>query len=351
MGKPTKLSEIYHELGLTTKKDENNILNNLTKAPPKEKKDVMPHTTSSKIYATEQIDTLYMPTDDGYKYILVIVDIATRLFDAEPMKTRDAKTTIKSLDKIFKRGIIKKPSRLEVDAGTEFQGDFEKHFKKFFKILRKEAGRHRQQSVVETKNQQLGKILNARMTAEEINNDATSRNWVDLLPKVVKLINKHYAHEAKPADPFLPIKTDKLSADILPIGTKVRIQLDNPVTYVEGKKLHGKFRTGDIRWTKNTGTITQFYLRPGQPVMYQVNDDKNVAYTRPQLQVVSSDEVKPSSKAQKQFYAQEIVGKRKVKGLIYYQVRFEDGDVVELDAKQVREEIPDLLKEFNGKKS
>jgi hypothetical protein len=40
-----------------------------------------------------------------------------------------------------------------------------------------------------------------------------------------------------------------------------------------------------------------------------------------------------------------------VKGLTYYRIRFEDNDVVEWDGKQVREEIPDLLKEFNKKKA
>jgi hypothetical protein len=346
----SKLKQIYQELGITKDIKENNVLNNLTKTPPKEGRDIMPHTMASVAFSTEQVDTLYFANDNGFKYILVIVDVATRLCDAQPMKTRDAKTTVKALEKIFKRGIVKRPKRLEVDQGTEFKGDFDKHFKKFFKILRKEAGRHRQQSVVETKNQQIGKILNARMTAEEINNDATSRNWVDILPKVVKLLNKHYSHKAEPADPTLPIKTDKLSRDILDIGTKVRIQLDNPVSYVDGDKLHGKFRTGDIRFTKNVGIITRFYLRPGQPVMYQVNDNKNVAYTRPQLQVVTADEVKPSTKAQKVFYAQEIVSKRVVKGVTYYKVRFEDNDIVEMDSKQVRQEIPDLLKEFNKKK-
>jgi hypothetical protein len=319
------------------------------KLPPKETKDVMPHTIASKIYATEQIDTLYMPHDKDFKYILVIVDVASRLCDAEAMKARDALTTTKALERIYKRGIVKKPLRLEVDSGSEFKGHFEKHFKKFFTILRKEAGRHRQQSLVETKNQQLGKILNARMTAEEINNDATSRNWVDILPQVVKLINKHYSQKVEPGNPDLPVKTNKLSQEILPIGTKVRIQLDNPVGYAEGNKLIGKFRTGDIRWTKNIGTITRFYLRPNQPVLYEVDNNNNVAYTRPQIQVVQHDEVKPSPKAQKQFYAQKITGKKKEKGLVYYEVVWEDKSKTWETRKQLIGEIPDMIKEYEAK--
>ena len=137
----TIYNKIYTELGILENKNDNSLLNNLTKIPPKEPRDVMPHTSASKIFATEQIDTLYMPNDHGYKYILVVVDIATRKMDAEPMKQRDNNSIIKALTEMFKRKIIKKPLRMEVDDGTEFKGEFEKHYKKFFQVLRKMSGR------------------------------------------------------------------------------------------------------------------------------------------------------------------------------------------------------------------
>jgi hypothetical protein len=81
--------------------------------------------------------------------------------------------------------------------------------------------------------------------------------------------------------------------------------------------------------------------------MYQVDDNDNVAYTRYQLQKILPNEVKPP--LQREQYAQEIVSKRKVKGLIYYSVRWEDNEITEMDGKQAREQIPDLIKEFNDK--
>ena len=343
-----KFDDIYEELGIA-KKNENSMVKNLLKVPPKEKKNIQPHTVASKIFASEQLDTLYLPDDDGYKYLLVIVDIATRKCDAEPMKKRDAKTTINALEKIFKRKVIKPPKRLEVDSGSEFKGDFEKHFKKFFEIFRKETGRHRQQSVVESKNQQIGKIINAKMTADEVNNDEVSREWVKFVPQIVKLLNEHFSYEVQHIEPSALPRTDKNTNEILEIGTKVRIQLDNPIDYVEGKKLGGKFRTGDIRWTKKIGKITRFFIRPDQPVMYQVDDNDNVAYTRPQLQIVGNNEVKPPTTKQTKHYAQEIVSKRLVKGKTYYKIRWEDNDITEQDSKQVQEELPDLLKDFKKK--
>jgi hypothetical protein len=344
-----KFKSIYAELGLLRDVNENSILTNLTKNPKKEPKKITPHTTASVAFATEQVDTLYLPEDDGYKYLLVVVDVATRMCDAEPMKTRDAKTTKNTLTKIYKRGIVKKPMRIEVDDGTEFKGDFEAHFKKFFKILRKMTGRHRQQSLVETKNQQIGKILNQRMLAEEINNDDTSKNWTDVLPKVIELLNKHFSHKAVRGNPDLPIKTDDFSKEILEEGTRVRVQLDNPVSYVDDKRLNGRFRTGDIRWSKKISVITRFYLRPNQPVMYQVDNDDTVAYTKYQLQIVKDDEMMPPPTAQRDFYAQEIVGKKTIRGKVWYEVRWEDGDITDMEGVEARKQLPEMVKEFNAR--
>jgi hypothetical protein len=289
----TKLNDIFNELNITTSK--NNLLHNLTLTPKKEPYNVAPHTTASKQFATEQADLLFLPNDHGYKYLLVVTDIATRLTDGEPIKSKDSNNVAKAIKKIFRRKILKEPSRLEVDSGSEFKGDFKSTFNNMFNILVKVSGRHRQQSVVENKNYIIGTILNKRMLSEEINSGKVNRSWVDILPSVIKAINKHYAHDPKVIHGYDPIRTDKFSEDVLPEGTRVRIQLDNPIGYVDGKRLHGKFRTGDIRWTKEIHTITQFYLRPDQPVLYQVDNNKKVAYTKYQLQVVNNNEEKPKS--------------------------------------------------------
>ena len=340
------MNKILDELKLSDK-DENSLLNNLTKIPKKEPRDVMPYTYAVKAFVTEQADLLFLPNDNGYRYLLVVVDISTRTCDAEPLKSKESESVKKALIKIFKRGIIKQPKRLEVDAGSEFKGAFKAHYDKVLHILTKVSGRHRQQSVVETKNHQIGTILNKRMLAEEINNDATSRHWVDILPKVIKLINKYYAHEPKKVNPNLPPKIDKFSEDVLDIGTRVRVQLDNPKSYIEGKTLHGKFRASDLRWSKEIHKVTDIYLRPNQPVMYGLDNSKQVAYTKYQLQVLKDNERLPSTENQKQFYAQKILSKRKVKGKVYYTILWEDGDKTEMDYTQAKDEIPDLLNDYN----
>jgi hypothetical protein len=342
----SKINQILKELDVINNTGENNTLTNLTKTPLKEPNSVMPHTTASQKFATEQADLLFLPEDEGYKYLLVVVDIATRLCDAEPLKSKDSKIVAKALQKIFKRKIIEKPLRLEVDAGKEFKGEFKSMFHKMFKIVEKIAGRHRQQSVVETKNYQIGKILNTRMLAEEINSNEVNRNWVDILPKVIKLINQHFSHAPVVTDVNEPIRTNKYTSDLLPIGSKVRIQLDNPEGYAEEEKLHGRFRAGDICWTKTIHIITQYYLRPDQPPMYQVDNNERVAYTKYQLQVVRDDEVKPKSNIPKKYIIRKLLKKLKVKNKIYFEVLWGDGSKTKEPRSELIKDVPDLVKDF-----
>jgi hypothetical protein len=236
--------------------------------------------------------------------------------------------------------------RLEVDLGSEFKGDFKTYFERLLDIVVKVAGRHRQQSVVETKNYQIGKILNTRMLAEEINNNVDSRSWVDIVPKVVKLLNFYMAHSPKDTDVDAPIKTNNFTRDLLEEGTKVRVQLDNPKSYVQGERLHGKFRAGDIRWSKTIHKITQIYLRPDQPPMYQLDNDKQVAYTKYQLQVVKDDEVLPSTEGQKKFAIKRLLKRFKLKNKIYFEVLWGDGSKTNEPRSSLIQDVPLLIEEF-----
>ena len=72
--KPTKLRTILNKLDVIKDKTENSTLLNLTKKPPVEPKDQMPHIKAGKANVIDQADLLHMPNDGGYKYILVVVD-------------------------------------------------------------------------------------------------------------------------------------------------------------------------------------------------------------------------------------------------------------------------------------
>jgi hypothetical protein len=70
---------------------------------------------------------------------------------------------------------------------------------------------------------------------------------------------------------------------------------------VLGKKLHGKFRTGDIRWDPKICIIKKLMLSSEQPPTYMLNGPHSrlgvsrCAYTKKELQIVPEHENSPSA--------------------------------------------------------
>jgi hypothetical protein len=345
----SKLRNILKQLNIINDVNENSVLLNLVKKPPKEGKKTMPKTISGRENAIHQADLLFLPDDDGYKYILVVVDVATRKCDCQELKSKDSKIVRDALIKIYKRGIIKIPSRLDVDGGGEFKKDFETYFKTKTIISTKKPYRHRQQSIVESRNHIIGNILNTGMLGDELNTDKTSKSWVHLLHPLVKLLNENYSFKAIVPKADEPERVNEKTKEIIPEGTKVRVKLDAPQDYVDGKRLNGNFRAGDLRYDPKIKVITQFYLNPGQPPMYQLDGDGKVAYSFEQLQIVKENEVQPPIKEGGEEFAQEIKDKRKENGVIEYLVKWERSKDTWETRKNLIKQIPDMVKEFEKK--
>jgi hypothetical protein len=136
-----------------------------------------------------------------------------------------------------------------------------------------EAGRYRQISTVKTAKRKLGSILHKFMANEELLTGQISRHWVAEVKDLVEVINENLP------PPITEPETDKLlstkfSGNILPIGTRVRVQLERPRDTVKGNLLPGNFRSSDIRWHPDIRRIEQILLKPGFPPMYLISDDE-----------------------------------------------------------------------------
>src|SRR4051812_42912678 len=96
----------------------------------KPKKDVIsPSVDVWKEDAVLQADTLEMPDDEGYRYILMVVELSIPKIDAEAMKNKSASAVLKAFKAIFKRPYINPPTaRLEVDDGGEFKAEVRIYF-------------------------------------------------------------------------------------------------------------------------------------------------------------------------------------------------------------------------------
>ena len=227
--------------------------------------------------------------DIGTQYILVVVDDHTKICDAEPLFYKSSEAVLEGLKLIYKRKILALPKIMECDPGKEFRCVVKTFFeKKHIHMRYGQANRHRQQALVEYKNQILGKILTLSMTAEELEStkeDKLCKLWVKDLPTAIKLINKEIAENTIPltealnnGDPF----SSNYNKVLLEIGSTVRIMLDYPIDS-NNKKLHGKFRSGDRRWTKQIYKIKEILILPGKPPMYLTSNNDLVARTRHQL--------------------------------------------------------------------
>ena len=349
MSKNNKYDDFAKQLGFRENKNENSLLNNLLKPPKKDKTIDTPHTNNPMMNGSHQADLLFLPDDNGYKYALVVVDLATGKTDIKPLKSKTSKELLDAMKKIYKGKYLKQPDYLEVDAGSEFKDVFSQYYKTRLHLRVKESGRHRQQSVVETRNALVSRVLNKRMVGQEINTGLNSTEWINFLPKVIEAINDNYAVKATHMNGGDDLRGSTNALHILQVGTNVRVQLDNPQHHFTGRRLHGGFREGDIRWTKTVNPITQIYLRPDQPPMYKVGENGNVAYTKNQLQLVHANEVRPSVNLQEKHVVEKLVSRFKKDNKIYFKVKWKTGDTTDEPRTNLIKDVPLLVKYFESK--
>ena len=70
----------------------------------------------------------YADDNDGYKYLLVVIDIFSRYGWVEPLKDKTANEIVKGFDKVLQEGRI--PKRLRSDAAKDFTSEkFQKYVK------------------------------------------------------------------------------------------------------------------------------------------------------------------------------------------------------------------------------
>ena len=143
-----------------------------------------------------QANLIFLPHDklgrSTYKYALTVVDVASRLKEAQPLTSKDSAEVAKAFQTFYTRGPLKWPQMLQVDPGREFMGAVTKQMEKHKTSIRR--GRteiHRDQAIVERFNRTLAKRLFGHQYAVEMRLPEGQRStaWVKRLPKVVSSLN------------------------------------------------------------------------------------------------------------------------------------------------------------------
>lgn len=220
-------------------------------------------------------DLLFLPNDHGYKYLLVLVDLATDKFDIEPLKSKKAFDVLLAMKRMFDRPYIERPdASLKTDDGKEFKEVFHKYLYNN-NILHKVAlaGKHTQMANVENLNRQLGRLINGYMNAKELKTGKTYTEWTSILPTIRAKLNKQRAKKmpANPATvdpiPFDPFIVNGKGKKAKVKFRKPKFRIDQrvyylspvPLTALGTKQNTTNFRAGDRQWSKESYLVKEIY--------------------------------------------------------------------------------------------
>ena len=259
-------------------------------------------------------DIIFLPTSNGYKYLLVMVDLATDAFDIEPLKNKNAHETLIGMKKMFARNHIKKPyASIRTDDGGEFKGEFEKYLYDN-SILHKIAlpFRHSQLSNVDSLCNQIDRILVGYMNLKEKETGKTYHHWTDIIDTVRKELNEMRLRSV-PKDIYdykYPIFNSKHS-NKYKVGDIVYRQLDVPHNALGHQENTTKFRTGDYRWDLVPRKVDKVLYYSGKvPYRYMLDSIPNASFTEKQLL--------PAREKESQFIVKQIIDKKIIKKQVYY---------------------------------
>ena len=269
-------------------------------------KDNVPHIKNYNFMA----DVLFLPeTKNGYKYLLVVVDIGTNACDFEPIKEKASETILQAFQKIVKRKYLDKPyASVRTDDGKEFRGAFQTwmHANSIFHKI-SAPGRHKQTGNVEILNKDLGRILNGYMNSIEEKTGKQYKEWVEILPTVRKMLNEFRI--IAEGDPFTDIYP---SPDVVEskfkVGDIVYRIADEPLDALGNKQPTKAFRTGDYRWDLTPRRIVRVLRYSGKvPIRYLLHTLPNVSYAEWELKKATETEAK--------YQVQYVSAKRTLKGV------------------------------------
>ena len=211
----------------------------------------------------------FSDSNEGYNYLLCVIDCFSKYVWVEPLKTKGGVETGKAFEVIFKKGRV--PAKLQFDEGKEF---YNKNVESLFKDKNIEyfsTFSDKKASIIERFNRTLKSRMWKYFTANE------TRKWIDIVQQLVNDYNNSFHNTIK----MSPVEASKL---------------DNTTTvwnhmygaYLSAKYNVPKYKLGQtVRITKYKSIFDKGYLpnfteeffkikevRIGRPTVYTLEDLK-----------------------------------------------------------------------------
>jgi len=127
-----------------------------------------------------QMDLLFMPECNGYKYILAVVDTASRFKCALPLKNKKIGP---ASEKIYSDGPLVWPTQVNCDSGSEFKSVANLMKRHDVKMNFAPVGYHNSQAMVERFNKEIAQRLFKYMEWHD------TWNWIEPLQAMVDQLN------------------------------------------------------------------------------------------------------------------------------------------------------------------
>jgi hypothetical protein len=287
-------------------------------------------------------DLLFLPkTKEGYRYLLVVVDLWSDEFDIEPLKTKQAKETLQAFKRMTKRPYLNFPkASIATDEGSEFKGAFHKHifdnniYHKFAVPKRKT-----QQSQVESLNRTLGRLINRYLAQKEVDEGHEVKDWLPTLDIIRKNLNK--IRKKPDGDPF-ELKESKWINTREPKfkkGDMVHWFLDAPETFTSRALNDTNFREGDRRVSLASVKVKRVlpYDNKNVPFRYLINNGRNASYTEEQL-------VKAKKQDAEYFVIEKLLQSKMIKNKKHYLVKWKDYPIADATWEPATQIIKDGAK-------
>ena len=298
------------------------------------------HFDISIVNQMHQIDVLHLPNDDGYPFVLSVIDCASRYKAARAIKGQTKVDIIEALNSIYsitdvmesndidtqikpvksvkpkrakivvpestrvlrskttgsgfnKSECMKLPQKLNGDGGFRMLGDW---CARHGIILIINQPKHHC-AFVEAMNRELAKLMFKRRHLEEIKEgEEVYMDWVQYLQKDIKKLNSRVTRmiKMKPIDAYKLDIVDQPENNIkflenkdIPIGTRVRRLLNKDEILTVGtnslKAEKGvdktRRRATDPYWTIDVYTVTDKFKEDGKYTMYQLTDQNGNIYS------------------------------------------------------------------------
>lgn len=224
-----------------------------------------------------QVDLFTMPTYNNVKYFILYVDIKDNDVFGMTLTDKTASTVAKTLE----RAIIyfKQFSMLQSDPGAEFKNkEFEticknNNIEQIFSLTNRNAS-----SVVEGLGGFIKSYLNEYMSVKSMKVGRYALDWTSKFDQILEIVRKH-----KKFKPFKADNYDTIKSNDPKVSDSVHVRIDQPRGLLNNAKLHGGFRTGDLKFTKEKHKVVGIENRGNGPLRFKVEGYKHTTFNRNQL--------------------------------------------------------------------